>query len=296
MLATFFFFAAAFMPPSAFMPSPRLESSLTHSSRRSALLTTMGSSSRSSSKPKRRVAESQQQLPSSSHKKTANKWRHEGAQTVYESREKGIAVKLHREPTMQSDKLPPPREGERVPVGRYPALVLNADYTPLSYVPLSLWSWQDTVRAVYRGAVTVLSTYDIDIRSPSTSMALPSVIVLNKYVGRTGRGKPCFTRRNVFLRDRFTCQYCNTRLAMKELTYDHVVPRACGGATSWENIVTACSKCNLRKGSRELCHCPDDLRLRTKPQQPTWGQLQQNARHFPPRDMHPDWEDYLFLP
>lgn len=285
------------MTAAAFMPSPHLDS--TTSLQRSALLT-MGSSSRSSSsssKPKRRSAEPQQ-LPSSSHTKTSNKWRHGGehAATVYESREKGIAVKLHREPTMQSDNLPPPREGERVPVGRYPALVLNADYTPLSYVPLSLWSWQDTVRAVFRGAVTVLSTYDINIRSPSTSMSLPSVIVLNRYVGRKGMGKPCFTRRNVFLRDRFTCQYCDTQLATSQLTYDHVVPRARGGPTTWENVVTACSKCNLRKGSRELCHCPDDLRLRTKPQQPTWGQLQQNARHFPPRDMHPDWEDYLFLP
>ena len=132
---------------------------------------------------------------------------------------------------------------------RYPALVLNADYTPLSYVPLSLWSWQDTVRAVFRDAVTVLSNYDVTVRSPSTSMYLPSVIVLKKYVGRAGKGAPCFTRRNLFLRDRFACQYCDKCLPMKELTYDHVTPRAMGGGTTWENVVTACSKCNLKKAA-----------------------------------------------
>ena len=83
------------------------------------------------------------------------------------------------------------RDGGR----RYPALVLNADYTPLSYVPLSLWSWQNTVRAVFREAVTVIAEYDVMVSSPSMSMMLPSVIVLKKYVGRNDKGTPCFTRR-----------------------------------------------------------------------------------------------------
>ena len=75
--------------------------------------------------------------------------------------------------------------------------MLNADYTPLSFVPLSLWSWQDTVSAVFRDIVTVVSEYDVEVSSPSITMQLPSVIVLKKYVGRTGKGVPCFTRRNL---------------------------------------------------------------------------------------------------
>ena len=70
-------------------------------------------------------------------------------------------------PALQTGNLPPHREGQRIPNGQVPALVLNADYQPLSYVPLSLWSWQDTVRAVFRGSVTVLSEYDVTVRSPS---------------------------------------------------------------------------------------------------------------------------------
>ena len=107
-----------------------------------------------------------------------------------------------------------------------------------------------------------------------------------------GKGKPCFTRRNLFLRDRFACQYCHTRFPIGDLTYDHVVPRAKGGPTTWENVVTACSKCNLRKGSRSLCDC-SDLKLRAMPRQPSWGELQANARAFPPRDMHEDWKGYI---
>ena len=176
---------------------------------------------------------------------------------------------------------------------QYPALVLNADYTPLSYVPLSLWSWQDTIRAVIRDAVTVLSEYDVSVRSPSTSMQLPSVIVLKKYVGRNkNKGSPCFTRRNLFLRDKFTCQYCDTCLPMHALTYDHVWPRAKGGGTTWENVVTACSKCNLKKAARPLDEIKD-MSLRDAPRRPTWPELQKKARSFPPKDMHKDWVDFV---
>ena len=87
-----------------------------------------------------------------------------------------------------------------------PALVLNADFRPLSYYPLSLWSWQDTIKAVFLDRVNIVSEYDRVVRSPSFEFRLPSVVSLKTYVkpSRT----PAFTRFNVFLRDRFTCQYC----------------------------------------------------------------------------------------
>jgi len=85
--------------------------------------------------------------------------------------------------------------------GLAPALALNADFRPLSYFPLSLWSWQDTVKAVFLDRVTIISEYDSYIHSPSISMRLPSVIALKDYVQQSSN--PAFTRFNVFLRDKF---------------------------------------------------------------------------------------------
>ena len=90
--------------------------------------------------------------------------------------------------------------------GTYPALVLNADYRPLSYYPLSLWGWQDAVKAVFLDRVNIVSEYDHAVHSPSFEMRLPSVVSLKNYVRPALY--PAFTRFNVFLRDRFTCQYC----------------------------------------------------------------------------------------
>ena len=95
-------------------------------------------------------------------------------------------------------------ESNSVPLDKCPALVLNADYRPLSYYPLSLWCWQDVVRDVFLDRVTIVSEYDREIRSPSFSMKLPSVISLKKYIKPSEF--PNFTRFNVFLRDRFSCQ------------------------------------------------------------------------------------------
>nr|MCU0946155.1 HNH endonuclease [Rubritepida sp.] len=90
--------------------------------------------------------------------------------------------------------------------GGFPALVLNADFRPLSYFPLSVWAWQDAVKAVVLDRVSVLSEYETEVRSPSFALRLPSVIALREYIPAARR--PAFTRFNVFLRDRFECQYC----------------------------------------------------------------------------------------
>ena len=128
-----------------------------------------------------------------------------------------------------------------------PALVLNADYRPLSYYPLSLWSWQDTLKAVFLDRVNIVSEYETKVHSPTTAISLPSVVSLKNYVKPPQY--PAFTRFNVFLRDGFTCQYCGSD---QDLTFEHVVPRRVGGQTTWENVVAACSPCNLKKGGR-LC-------------------------------------------
>ena len=82
-----------------------------------------------------------------------------------------------------------------------PALVLNADYRPLSYYPLSLWSWQDAIKAVFLDRVNIIAEYEHSVCSPSFSMRLPSVVSLKTYVQPTRN--PAFTRFNVFLRDGF---------------------------------------------------------------------------------------------
>ena len=172
----------------------------------------------------------------------------------------------------------------------FPALVLNADFRPLSYFPLSLWSWQDAVKAVFLERVNVISQYDRQVHSPSFEMPLPSVISLKEYVPMDRR--PAFTRFNVFLRDSFACQYCGTHFPSEELTFDHVVPRSRGGRTRWDNVVTACAPCNLKKGHR-LPHTSGIFPLRL-PQPPTNYELQENGRAFPPGYLHESWRDFLY--
>lgn len=170
------------------------------------------------------------------------------------------------------------------------ALVLNADFRPLSYFPLSLWPWQEAVKAVVGERVNVVSVYDRVVRSPTHEMALPSVIALKEYVPAARR--PAFTRFNVFLRDSFSCQYCGDHLPSHDLTFDHVVPRSRGGRTTWENVVTACAPCNLLKGNR----LPRDCRMwpLLPPYQPTSWELQERGRAFPPNYLHESWRDFLY--
>lgn len=99
------------------------------------------------------------------------------------------------------------------------------------------------------------------------SICVPEVIALRTYDGYPVRGVS-FTRRNVYKRDGHTCQYCGARPGLHELTIDHVIPRSRGGASSWENCVTACRPCNARKANR-LAH-ELDLTLRKPPAAPRW--------------------------
>jgi 5-methylcytosine-specific restriction endonuclease McrA len=174
-----------------------------------------------------------------------------------------------------------------VSAGGWPALVLNADFRPLSYYPLSLWSWQDAIKAVFLDRVNIVAHYEKAVRSPSLEMKLPSVVSLKNFVRPSAH--PAFTRFNVFLRDRFVCQYCGAR---DDLTFDHLLPRSRGGHTTWNNVVAACSACNLRKGyltSAEARMWPSQM-----PFQPTVHHLHRNGRLFPPNYLHESWLDYLY--
>ena len=176
---------------------------------------------------------------------------------------------------------------DKVPLEKCPALVLNADFRPLSYYPLSIWCWQDAVKSVFLDRVSIVSNYKRKIRSPSFEMNLPSVIALKSFIQPSKN--PNFTRFNVFLRDKFACQYCGDR---KDLTFDHLLPKSRGGLTDWNNVVTACSSCNVKKGGKLYKDC--DLKLANKPYAPTVEDLHRNGRNFPPNFLHESWMDYLY--
>jgi len=169
----------------------------------------------------------------------------------------------------------------------HPALVLNADYRPLSYFPLSLWPWQDAIKAAFLDRVAIVAEYDAEVHSPSITMKLPSVVVLRDYI-KPARF-PAFTRFNLFLRDQFSCQYCGSK---GEMTFDHVIPRSRGGRTTWENVVAACGRCNLRKSNLTVRQAGMTLNL--MPQRPTSPELQNRGRRFPPNHLHESWVDFLY--
>ena len=176
---------------------------------------------------------------------------------------------------------------QNISLEKCPALVLNADYRPLSYYPLSLWNWQDSIKSVFLDRVSIVSYYDRSIRSPSFSMKLPSVVALKSFI--RPQTSPNFTRFNVFLRDKFSCQYCGSN---NELTFDHLLPKSKGGKTDWDNVVTACSDCNVKKGGRLLKY--SCMNLNKWPYQPTAEDLHKNGKNFPPNFLHKSWIDYLY--
>ncbi len=173
------------------------------------------------------------------------------------------------------------------PLDSCPALVLNADYRPLSYYPLSLWSWQDAIKAVFLSRVDIVSEYERKVHSPGFEMHVPSVVSLKRYI-RPAKF-PAFTRFNLFLRDCFTCQYCGTN---DDLTFDHVVPKSQGGKTTWGNVIAACAKCNITKGGRLPREC--GVHPATKPYRPTTQDLHKNGRRYPPNYLHDSWADFLY--
>ena len=169
----------------------------------------------------------------------------------------------------------------------HPALVLNADYRPLSYFPLSLWPWQEAVKASFLDRVQIVAEYDQQVHSPSTTMRIPSVVVLRDYVKPAPY--PAFTRFNLFLRDGFRCQYCGCG---GEMTFDHVIPRSRGGRTTWENVVASCGRCNLLKSNKTLRQAR--MVLRQTPYRPSAEKLNNIGRRFPPNYLHESWMDFLY--
>ena len=177
-------------------------------------------------------------------------------------------------------------------------LVLNADYRPLQTWPLSLISGQEAIRAVFRGRATVVENWDAVFRSPSRQICVPKVVALNEYAPI--EAKPRFCRRSILLRDRFRCQYCGKKFPSHELTFDHVIPRAAGGKTSWENILSACVSCNTRKRdslpnfSGKKCRSEGAMRPLKQPRQPTTIELLRAGLEFLDPAIREDYASWLY--
>ena len=129
---------------------------------------------------------------------------------------------------------------------------------------------------------------DYNIRAHGNSM-FPAVIVLKSYVRKHEFILSC-TRKNVYIRDNYTCQYCSKRATSKfDLTLDHVVPKSRGGPKTWDNIVTSCHKCNITKGARTPKEA--GMKLLKKPRRPKATFID----FYTIRDVPKQWSPYIYL-
>jgi 5-methylcytosine-specific restriction endonuclease McrA len=164
-------------------------------------------------------------------------------------------------------------------------LLLNTTFEPLAIV-----SWKKAVTLMFLEKVEVIKEYDREVKSVSARVKLPAVLRLLRFV-RKNRLNVKFSRKNVFLRDDYICQYCGEPFEPKHLTCDHIVPKSRGGITEWSNIVTSCIYCNLKKGDK----LPEEggMHPLKKPSRPSgFHVLMLNVG----LNTLPDyWKDYLFL-
>ena len=167
-------------------------------------------------------------------------------------------------------------------------LLLNANFEPISILPLSVIGWQQAIKLVFLEKVTVLSNHpDRVVRSSHITMPVPSVCVTREYFNPMKHVK--FNRNNLYLRDMYQCQYCEDVFDKKDLTIDHVIPRMAGGKTHWENCVTACHACNWKKGSRLM-------KPARAPFRPEYFNLVSKWKKRPSKfHYYPDWLQYLGL-
>jgi len=126
----------------------------------------------------------------------------------------------------------------------FPCLILTPWFSVHQIRP-----WQKSIAMEYVGEIDVLERYEEEARSPSVTIRFPAVGRLIKKMSRDKHDVK-FSRSGVYQRDEHRCQYCGVKFGEKQLTYDHVIPRARGGLTTWTNIVTACKPCNTRKGNK----------------------------------------------
>ena len=165
-------------------------------------------------------------------------------------------------------------------------LMLNADGAPVSWLPLSIISWEEAVKYMVLEKATVLDWYDDwVVHSQNWETKVPSVMILREYEKRKTSIR--FSKHNVFLRDGYVCQYCGDAVTRNTATLDHVLPVSHGGKTTFENTVTACGPCNANKGNDKK------IVPKHKPFKPTYFQLVEKRKKMKWDLPHPGWANYL---
>jgi len=165
-------------------------------------------------------------------------------------------------------------------------LLLNADASPVTILPLSTLTWQESIRYLVNEKATVLEWHDDWIvQSSNWETKVPAVLILKEYHKK--RVSVRYSKMNVFIRDRFRCTYCNEEVTHKTATIDHVLPTSLGGKSTFENTVCACSTCNGKKGN--------DKRIKPKliPYKPSYWELVNNRKKMAFDIRHPSWIQYL---
>lgn len=142
-------------------------------------------------------------------------------------------------------------------------LVLDTSWRPVLVKP-----WQEIMVDLFNGRVRILQNYEGDnIGTVRVEIGRPAVAIYTD--GKFSKQKKVrFSRDNIWMRDKKTCQYCGVKLARREGTMDHVTPRSKGGKTNWENIVLACVPCNVKKADKTPKEA--GLTLRTTPKRPDY--------------------------
>jgi 5-methylcytosine-specific restriction endonuclease McrA len=146
-------------------------------------------------------------------------------------------------------------------------LLLNQDNTPLNIITIG-----KAFKLISKDKVWVddSSNECYEVVSVSKIVKIPKILILKYYV-KLPYKKVAANRKNIFSRDKYTCQYCGIELCDKTATIDHIVPRCKGGGSSWTNMVAACKQCNLFKGNRTPKEAK--MSLKTKPKEPSYGFL-----------------------
>jgi 5-methylcytosine-specific restriction endonuclease McrA len=165
-------------------------------------------------------------------------------------------------------------------------LVLNADAQPVSILPLSIVDWQESIRYLVLDKVTVMAWHeDWIVRSARWETRVPAVIMLKEY--QKPKQHVRLTKRNIFLRDKYECQYCGEKTTDNEATLDHVLPISLGGKSSWLNLSTACKPCNYRKANHTK------MKPKKMPYKPEFWELVNSRRLRGFQIAHPSWEQFL---
>ncbi len=165
-------------------------------------------------------------------------------------------------------------------------LILTPDYQPADFLPLSVVDWQTCIRLMFLDKIQPVHLYENRwISSPKLKLQLPSVAVTRDHFNfRKGRVR--YSRHLMYVRDLFTCQYCGEIFTARELSIDHVIPKCEGGKTSWENCVSSCRDCNLRKGNKRW-------RPINAPFKPDYYALAARRLELPIQVGHESWLPYL---